>query len=350
MEVKLLDAILHGELKPWKLDASNTRRFTELVKAAKAVSPATTTELQKQLEILLADYPTLQKLLAKNSFADNTAIKMLLHKAEFPNYKDPITQYYFILISALSLRFWNNFLKQSESWTHGTDIQYQVGKTLKGISVLTKQTAAELNEQGFTSIPGEQSSFIHFALYYLKQSLLQLYFSIQEPFKNSLAIVTTQEDFHLLDLEEPISNFIPLEFIGTDTDKAKTKKSKKDKFSFGFKGDKESLRSTITQLCLQLELLNDSTNTEDELMQVLTSKDLKPGSVKIHIGCETAQFRYILIGLKKVFDNFSFSHIEKANLFYSKTGTFITAQNLYSSKIDNPKTKEEIDNIIKHLK
>jgi hypothetical protein len=24
MEVKLLDAILHGELKPWKLDASNT--------------------------------------------------------------------------------------------------------------------------------------------------------------------------------------------------------------------------------------------------------------------------------------------------------------------------------------
>ena len=350
MEVKLLDAILHGELKPWKLDASNTRRFTELVKAAKAASPSNTAELQKQLEILLADHPALQKLLAVNSSIENKLLLQLLYKAEFPNYKDLITQYYFILITALSLRFWNNFLKQSEYWTHDTDIKYQVSKTLKGISVLTKQTAIELHEQGFTSIPGEQSSLVHFALYYLKLSLLQLYFSVQEAFKDSLIIVTTQEDFHQLDLEEPVSNFIPLEFIGTEPDKGKSKKVKKEKFSFGFKGDRDSLRSVIRQLCAQLELLNETTNTEDELIQVLTSKDFKQGSVKITIGCETAQFRYILIGLKKVFDNFSFAHIEKANLFYSKTGNFITAQNLYSSKIDNPKTKEEIDNIIKHLK
>jgi hypothetical protein len=59
------------------------------VKAAKAASPTTTAELQKQLAILLADYPTLQKLLAVNSFADNTAVKMLLYKGEFPKYKDP---------------------------------------------------------------------------------------------------------------------------------------------------------------------------------------------------------------------------------------------------------------------
>lgn len=350
MEVKLLDAILHGELKPWKLDASNTRRFTELVKAAKAISPATTAKLQTQLEILLADHPALQKLLTENSLAESTTLLQLLYKVDFPKYKDTITQYYFILITALALRFWNNFLKQSEGWTHNTDIQYQVGKTLKGISVLTKQTVTELNEQGFTSIPGEQNSFIHFALFYFKLSLLQLYFSVQEAFKDSLIIVTTQEDFHQLDLEEPVSNFIPLEYIGIESDKGKSKKVKKDKFSFGFKGNRESLRSVIRQLCAQLELLNETTNTEDELIQVLTSKDFKPGSVKINIGCETAQFRYILFGLKKVFDNFSFSHIEKANLFYSKTGNFITAQNLYSSKIDNPKTKEEIDNIIKHLK
>jgi hypothetical protein len=39
MEVKVLDSIMHGVLKPWKLDTTNTRRFTELVKAAKAASP-----------------------------------------------------------------------------------------------------------------------------------------------------------------------------------------------------------------------------------------------------------------------------------------------------------------------
>jgi hypothetical protein len=39
MEVKVLDSIMHGVLKPWKIDTTNTRRFTELVKAAKAASP-----------------------------------------------------------------------------------------------------------------------------------------------------------------------------------------------------------------------------------------------------------------------------------------------------------------------
>ena len=54
MEIKILDSILHGELKPWKLDISGNKRFTELVKTAKAVSPTTHAELHKQLSALLA--------------------------------------------------------------------------------------------------------------------------------------------------------------------------------------------------------------------------------------------------------------------------------------------------------
>lgn len=60
---------------------------------------------------------------------------------------------------------------------------------------------AGLKERGFTAVPDEQSGFIHFILYYLQHSLIQLYFSVQESFnKDSLQQVTTLEDFHSLDL------------------------------------------------------------------------------------------------------------------------------------------------------
>ncbi|MBK8611752.1 MAG: hypothetical protein IPL84_17915 [Chitinophagaceae bacterium] len=94
MELKLLDAILHGELQPWKLDASDTRHFTELVKAAKAVSPNTNAGLLKQLTALLADYPDLQKALADETPNDNTSLHQLLFNTALPKYKDPVTQFY----------------------------------------------------------------------------------------------------------------------------------------------------------------------------------------------------------------------------------------------------------------
>ena len=63
MEVKILDSILHGSLKPWKIDATNSRRFIGLVKAAKATTQKTNSELVKQLMDLLYDFPAVQKLL-----------------------------------------------------------------------------------------------------------------------------------------------------------------------------------------------------------------------------------------------------------------------------------------------
>ena len=67
MEVKILDSIIHGDLKPWKINTTETRRFTELVKAANAASPKTNAVLLSQLTALFADYPTLQKLLKQET-------------------------------------------------------------------------------------------------------------------------------------------------------------------------------------------------------------------------------------------------------------------------------------------
>jgi uncharacterized protein DUF6617 len=349
MEVKILDSILHGALKPWKLDVSNTRHFTELVKTAKAVSPNTNAGLLKQLIALLADYPDLQKVLTDETPNDNTPLQQLLFTTSLPKYIDPVTQFYYTLITAETLRFNNAFLQQAANWTELVDIRYQVVKTLTNIRVLAKQTVTELNEQGFASVPDEQSSFVHFALYYLKHSLIQLYFSAQESFKDSLPQVTTLEDFYTSDLEELPSNLLPLHYATPELKGTAKKSLKPQKLSFQFKGDAAKLKTVVTQLCLHCNLINDTTNKEEEVLKVFNSKDLKQDAVKINIGCETAQFRHILDKLKPWFDNLSFAIIEKAGIFHSKNGTLLTAQNLYSSKIDHPKTKEEIDKIINHL-
>ena len=96
-------------------------------------------------------------------------------------------------------------------------------------------------------------------------------------------------------------------------------------------------------------MVNDKTNTEDDLFQVLTSKDIKPGTYKISIGCETTQFAYIIKELKTHFSNLTATSIGSSGIFISRNAEPITRQNLYSSKIDNPKSKEEIDRIIKNL-
>jgi hypothetical protein len=41
--------------------------------------------------------------------------------------------------------------------------------------------------------------------------------------------------------------------------------------------------------------------------------------------------------------------IERSGKFITKTGAALRAGNLYKNKIDNPKEKEEIDNIIQQL-
>ncbi len=351
MEVKILDSIIHGLLKPWKLDTANTRRFTELVKAAKSASPNTNTELHSQLLGLLTDFPDLQKVLSAE-VPSARPIQPLIYKSDLPKYKDSVTHFYHLIITGETLRVFNAVLEQSASWSALVDIRYQVGKTLTNIRVLAKQTTEELNEQGFTNTPDAQSSFIHFALYYLKHNLIELYFSIQENFKASLKQVTTIEDFYLLDLEEPLSNLIQLYLANPpveDTNATADNNAGTDKLSFGFTGDKDRLKAAIVQLCQKIDLVNDEKASADDLFALLTSRDLEANTKQIYLGCETTQFRYIVDKLALHFTNLKLKTIEKTGAFFSKNGTKITAQNLSAGKVDNPKEKGTIDNILKQV-
>jgi hypothetical protein len=351
MEVKVLDNIIHGVLKPWKLDTTNTRRFTELVKAAKAASPKTNAELLSQLKELLADFPTLQQVLS-NEPANDQPLQQLLYKAALPKYKDPITTFYYFVVTAETHRLYNAVLQQTSNLTELVDIRYQVGKILTNTRVLAKQATTELQEQGFTTVPDEQSSFIHFALYYLKHSLIQLYFSVQDTFKDKLKQVTTLEDFYLLDLELPLSTVLKLEYVGPPIEivtAINEAPSGQSKLSFGFHGDVSKLSTVVNQLCSQVELLNEEKTNAEDLLAVFTSKDIQSDAPQIYVGCETVQFRYIVDKFSQHFNNLNPKAIENSGLFFTKRLKPFTAQNLYSNKISNPKNQPTIDNIFKQM-
>lgn len=350
MEIKILDSILHGELKPWKLDTSSTKRFTELVRTAKAVSPTTNAALQKQLSTLLADYPVLQKWLATEATSNTTPLKQLLCSIDLPACSNPITHFYAAVITAEIIRVYNAFMQQSVNWNDSIDVPFQTGRLLNSLKVLTQQTVAELKERDFTTIPNEQSSFIHFTLYYLKHSLIQLYFGVQESFKEKLAQVITLEDFYSLDLEEPLSAMPKLDYAIITPEQNVAKKIKAQKLTFGFNGNREKLKSVINALCTHIELLNENVSPADMLIQLLVSNDIKPGQVQIRLDCDNKNFRYVLQKFAPYFSSLSFVNIEHSKSFFSKKGQSpLKANNFSKAKSFDPKAKADIDNIFKQM-
>jgi hypothetical protein len=126
-------------------------------------------------------------------------------------------------------------------------------------------------------------------------------------------------------------------------------KMPKQNNTFSFYGDIKKLEHVIDELCFEVELINEEHNNQKDVLNILLAKDLKKITTEIRLNCETITFRYIINKLQPYFHNLKLIVIEKSALFYSKNGKLITAQNLYSSKIHNPKQKDKIDMIIKHL-
>lgn len=264
MEIKILDSILHGQLKPWKFNTANTRRLVEIIKSAKADGNILT-----RLQALLQDFPALQKLITEEGSPSN--LQPLYFNLQLPAFKDHGTQFYFLLITAEAQRIFDIMLHQSLEWKEPVDITYHVCKALNNIKVLTIQSAEELKERNLLTVPEEGSDLIHFTLYYLKHNLIALYFSIQDAFKDSLQQTTSLEDFCLLDLQEPLANMLPLKFVGPVEEKEKEVKytDSQEKVAFGFKDDVQKLKTVINQLCHQIELLNEDVTEADDLIKIL---------------------------------------------------------------------------------
>lgn len=119
--------------------------------------------------------------------------------------------------------------------------------------------------------------------------------------------------------------------------------------TFGFKGDKDRLKNILQILQTRIEILNIDTCTIDDLINVLTSKNIKNINRKIYLSCETSQFAYVLEKLSNLFSKPLNPVIDNSDIFYSKRNKKITANNLYVANKNSPLPKryEDIDNAFK---
>jgi len=349
MEIKILNSILFKELMPWTFDAKGTKAINEKIKKVGSKEPTTEAELVQQLQILLADYSDLSKWLTKQNTKGTSTLKNHCYAIDFPAYSDAVSKFYNAVISLETLRVYNAFNTKMQKYSKKVDIVYHTTIALKNIKALTVNTVKEIKERGFEEAPNEQSSLPHFVLQLLRQHLTILFFDIQELSKASIDSPTSIENFYLLDLNLPKAHINELQKVEIETEKTE-KPTTKEKLSFGFKGTEAKLKSVITLLNNQVEFLNESKCSTDDLVAILTSKALTTKMHKVYFGCETVQLRYIIDKLSASFNNLTPSALEKSELFYTKTNRLLKAQNLYSNKIESPKNQSTIDNIINQMK
>ena len=350
MDITILNSIIFKELMPWSFIPGTLKLKSELIKKANDQEPLTTKKLSEQVRQLITEYPSLLKWLDKQSFKNETPISPHIYSSALPEYSDAASKYYALLISKEKLRLFNAFLNQSKNWTNKIDIIYHTTIALKNIKALAKHTVKEIKERWLEEIPNESSTLTHFVLHYLKQQLIELYFDIQEVNKDTLITTVSKEDFYLTELQLPKASIIELVKSESESEPVNNNsRITQKKFCFGFSGDVKKLKIVITELTNELDLVDWDVTTPEELINVLTSKNIKPFSTKIKLGCETTVFRYILDRLKLHFTNLSFISIENSGIFYSKKNNLIKATNLSVSKVNNPKRKELLDNILQKL-
>jgi len=348
MEMKVFNHILFDSLMPWLTKSADTNRMNECLKEAVKISPETLQDLTSQVNKLLSNKATLTIWLKKQT-ASAIKLKPLSYSTDLPDYNDTPTKYYATLIDAESQRIYNGFLGISDKYTADEELlSYHSVNALRNLKHYIVTAAKEIKTRQLDYNNGNITDLITFVLFYLKYKLIALYFSIQLVNKNILETVFELEDFYLMELNETKADVHPIR-----TDKVETPLAPKSgTLTFGFKGDANKLAAIVKALNLQIDFLNTKLTSVEQFIEVLTAKDLKGIKTKIYIDCATTEFQEITVHVKKLASKFTPTNISKSKLFYTKEGTLITDNLLYTTKNKSkisPERKDQIKAIFQNI-
>lgn len=212
-----------------------------------------------------------------------------------------------------------------------------------------KDIASYIKKQSISNDLGNDADY---TINYLKVSAIRLYAELQEQYGqfSDTALFSIQEiaEKYFNDTDFDASIFIKLETDKIEVVKKPSKAKSKTKTSFGYlKDDSEWLSKILSRLQLSIDLLDAKTDVKD-LHNLLVAKDFKGFQKKIYLDCKTTEFKYVVKRLQPHFKNMTPTLIESTDLFYTKLGKPLTAQNLYT-KSKAPLKKEIIDNIFKQI-
>lgn len=362
VELSLFNSILHGPLRPWKLDTSNTKYYSRMVSNSSFTSlKGGITQFEKELVEIANEHKfKISKVENFQIYFDN-AQQDSLAEIDSPliimvetQPTNVIARFYYYLIKNEVTRLTNTMfqvLTKEMDESHKKAIPYYFHAKIVD---LLKEIP---NNQNFIDPTDTISAFV---IETLKFQTIRLLLETEHLYEHLLEQAISDKyqifgdylnqdipDDNFYKESERLSHFQDLIKFGEKEDNFKFPKS--DRVTFGFTGDKKKLDSVLKQLQLQINLLNEDKTKVENLLEILTSPNLILGTPLVYLNCETTQFSYLVSKLEQHFISFNPTEIGKTKLFYSKKENVIKRQNLYKNLIDEPKKMEEIDNIIKHL-
>jgi hypothetical protein len=365
MELKILDSILFGQLRPWLEKNRNEKfysnRFTpQFVKPTEHID-SYFKELRSILgnkNELVKDNP-LERYFAqpKKDIEAHINQPLVVLNGESLEPTSQIEWFYFSLIQNESTRTINNIFQAVCRDIGEVDRVYIVNRYKSSFIDLLKNI-----QSVSVDLLAEDELSIR-VLSVLKQNAIRLLTELQllfDKYINSIPCNKHQIYKEYLKQTPPegeyYSEATELRLLKQLVTEAKTgiklkPASNPNAISFGFNGDKDKLKSVLSRLEISIDLVKNDT-TSEYLLEVLTTEDIDLNGPKIFLGINTNEFRYLLDQIKPKFKNLKLSVIEKVDLFRSKDNpqNNLKARTLSSSKPAFETTnKSTIDNILKEL-
>lgn len=356
MELTIFKSIIYGDLKPWASDAVNEKFYRQNLSAKFMKPTQTINEYYKALKEIHKNKPNLFKEDGLEIYllqADTDISHDILHPLVEIQLEEPITatqRFYHYLLLNEATRLSDRVFKcvnKDIGEIQKKEIVQNVVKSCKDLLLRIGTDQDSFTKTDLTAyvVPQLITNVIRF----LKETekLYPQFLSELPSNKNELYGELLQQPIPDIDIDKTTPEFQTVNNILLGIDNYKFEKD--TRFSFGFTGDTTKLKSVLFLLNRDMELLNEDKSTVEELLSVLTSKDLKLGAPQIYLGCETLEFAYIVKKLELSFSNFTATTIDKSKLFHSKKGNAISKGSLYNANQKQPYKKEDIDNIFSHL-
>lgn len=356
MELTIFKSIIYGDLKPWASNAVNEKFYRQNLSPSFIKPTHSISEYYNALKELHKDKPNLFKedgleiyLIQPNTDMSHEILYPLMEVS----LEEPTTStqkfYRFLLYNEttrLTDRVFKCINKEIDEIQKKEIIQ-NVVKSCKDLllRIGTDQESFPKTELTSYVIPQLITNVIRFLketeklypqyLYDLPATINELFGELLQQATPNINIDKTTPEF------QTVSDIL----LGNDDYKLE----KDTRFSFGFNGDTEKLKSVLLALNKHIELLYDGKTSVEDLFTVLTSKNLELGAPQIHIACQTNLFNHIWRKLRPKFKNLGATSLATSNLFYSKSDTLLSKSNLEKKVSDYPENIDTINNIINQL-
>lgn len=345
IEFKIFNDIRTSHLMPWSLDGKVKKQIRVCIRNLNEPELQTLSDLTTYIASLLQPFAHLREWIIKESSKYDIPLKGMLYTTEVPENFDVFSLFYSLLITLESRRLYNLFLLKTKDITDKKYLESIVQRLLKKNLVLLLKIRQEmkLRELDQKSISTDLNAFV---LYYLQYELVVFYFSVQDTYKGVPEKLISLEKFYLTELGENKSTIHVIK---------KLKRSQlhlithEEKINLGFTGNPQELRNVLKDLYDTVKLLKEFNDLEN-LVDVLTTQKVAVGAYKIHLGCQTKQFCYIIDCLQLYFDYLTPRNLQESNIFLTITGKPLRENHLSSSKSKNktyPQKKDKIDEIFR---